>query len=456
MIQNSINYGRRFRVNLLRGFTATGGTTAFTTLALKDIAMKFGDLHTYIESIDVRIPTPTFNVAQAKSIDGTSIAQLVKSCNLSFSSNAPPTQTGMSQYLWQGVDGYRLFNALAWMTGKKVLGVGASPFVDANVSAVEPAANFASGFGPLNGRLGRGWLSLQGPYGAGTAASGPQSWSDTVTFRFPVGTRYGFPFESNVIPAEYFTGDYCGCGDKQPNGSIEIMLGDKVDGQNVSYAGDGFDLDVNLVLLPEDAPQIPTIMSIKTFNGVDNSAIVLQRGERALFSFTKPLTSGGAEQSNTYTQVTAQVNGVDMIPQLVTDNDKLLAASANDDSPHGGLDDTFPILPFSTITGPAPQRYTTPGHIVMAHHGDPRYAPSSWETPTYVKVEDGDVTHWGIDAVWIPTTNEYCVAAAQKAGAAGKVPVPRNAAGNPVHAMQGPLFPRKLLPPSGGSPLTHK
>lgn len=457
MILNGINYGRRFRQNIFRGFISAG-TSKFTKLPLKDIPVKIGSLHTYIHSIDVTIPTASFAIAASKTIDLTSILQLIASSNLSMCTDAPPTKAGMSQYLWQGVDGFRLFNAFAWMTGRKALNLQA-PIYPVNTVAAD-STTAQNTVGAMVGRTGRGWSSGQGPYGA--ADAGGATFSDRLMFRFPIGARYGYSVESNVVPSEYLSGNFCGCGRVQPNGSLDIMLGALVDNQAVTFGTEGFDLDVNMVLLPEDAPVIPTMMSIKTFDGVSTgNALELQRGIRSLFSFTKPLDSAGAEQlcdSTNYTQVTAKCNGEDLIPQTVTDAIAQLQAIDFDSDPEGPEADTFVMLPGQPETSGlcAKTRYMTPGLPLLADRDDARYTPGSWEQPTIVTAVVSTVSaHSGIDAVWIPTTDDYCNAARTMAGANDKVPVPRTKTGTTPHAIQGPLYPRRLLNPNGGSPLTH-
>jgi hypothetical protein len=435
------NHGNTAIVPIYRSTPAviTGGMK--TTLSLDKMPRTINDMEYAVKGFWLRIPQPSFDLTASKQLDLVSLSQLFAAVTLKLAGGTPAEVNGGNRALFESIDGYRLFNALAFMTGVPLYRSSPGDVRLQSLSTIDAAVSTSTS--TLITQSNTGWGALQGPFGAADG-TGTTTWTEEAMFFFPVGMKYGEQQDRNAIPSSWFSGDHCGCGRKTDPGLFEFTLSALVDTKTVTFGAANCDLYAEVFMYPKDQVPVPLIMNIKVNRESGN--FDLQRGIRSIFSFDKQLSSGGM-QTVDYTTVYVKDRGMDLVCEGdVVLNRTHIQRQLEGDYQRNGFPVTRSAL---ALASAGAARYITPGEIMLLHRDSTLHAPGSIDQPTNVQVKvTGETQFDYVDAVWVPNNLAGVQRALELNGNPSLVASPSTKNGNNTNLPESiaRAIPAKLVP----------
>jgi hypothetical protein len=413
---DGFNHGNEAIVYVHRAFQAVTSGSMKTSIPLDRVPSRLNGMKLVVKGLLIKIPQPTFNIAAGKILDGVSMAQFFASITLAMATDAPPTQAGSINII-DGVDGYRCFHALSYLSHRPVIyGKYSGLQIIAGKSNTDQLTSVAVGVAPQSQRA-VGWLNEVGPFGeAANAAVG--AWgAERPVFYLPFGERYDEPGDRFGVPAEWLNGEYNSGRSRKTAGRLDLTLGTSIDGTSVTaWGSQGFDVLAVCERVPEDQIPCPTVLNIKAGNQVGK--FELAPGVRRMFSLMKDLNSTGDVATEDYTTVFVRDGGTTLTEETVADELlKLQQKHLRSDSP-------FHVIPTqATYTNSTAQdRVTRCGTPLLLHRGSPLHAPGSIDGNIEVDVKTtGETSYKYLDVVEVPNHGSVLAKALSVNGRPGYV-----------------------------------
>lgn len=299
-------------------------------LFLSEIPSALGGLPFGVKYIMVVYPLATFNLTAATNAiaDGVSMAQLYGTLSMYLAAQCPFHVAAGTRALFEAIDAYSLLQVLGFVSGAPC--IGANDLSELSVTGAAPATDSLNPDKeeltrvPMGGQRRSGsWLQWLGPF-YGSDATGTATISFRPVLLIPVGLRYGEDPESQVVPANWFNGQKTGRGQcsQQNAGYMNIILPSTVDNLAITWdiasGTNTFDVWALGALMDQTSipsPQLPIIEEVRP--GTDTKITTLPPGIYEFIAAMKQLTSAGAMQSHSYTNVALTQNGIDRINPFV-------------------------------------------------------------------------------------------------------------------------------------------
>lgn len=273
-----------------------------------------------VEAFALVLPRAQWTQPVSTLTDGASLAQLLDEVTIEYAQGSAQHKALGHRQLCSKLDGYRLLNVLTCLSDRAPFpALGTNRTIPTDVGTAATAANkaalldaFATGQ-----KVSGDHLHGLGPFHVATSG-GTSAVDDRITVVFWIGKRAGH--EDASFPVEAFKGSK-GCKGADP-GRIRILLGDQVDGVDVTWsAGGGTNEQCELYAIfrkcGEKQPLGQTLEIVtKPFT---KETQVVPSGHLAFLGFAKRLVSG-AMQAHVYTDVSLTVDGAPAIESRSTDH----------------------------------------------------------------------------------------------------------------------------------------
>jgi len=361
------------------------------------------------------LPTSTWNIQANTYVDAVSLCQLIQTISLSTADDSPPSAWDSGHQLINGVDFYRAATALSWLSGRSIFPSLGGRLFDFNAAAAADTLTMGA-VAPFKGTMEVGWPWLCGPYGAadGTAAN----FSDRVMIYIPIGERHDEELDNTIIPASWFAGRWGGKSCSSAPGNLVFNLSGSVDGQAVTWGTEGIDVyTVNKTYPCEETPY-PATPCIRTYQNTSSTGWT-RKGVHKLWAFMKALTSGGAMQSHSYSQVDIQSEGQSIVNTSVGLQEAIAFLGVGNAAARQFMQLDFPrrnqVLSFRGAT-----RNTRAMIPMLAHFGKETESPGAVGSELYYNVsQSGETQHNILDVTLTPITADGQAAAAKFADIQG-------------------------------------
>ena len=317
-----------------------------------------------VHAIVVTLPAITaYAMPDNKYGDGVALSELIANSSLVLASDSPPAMHNNGHVLWQNVDGYRLLQALTFMSGRKPFYASGSQaprlvLNAANQTSLKKVAAFKK-----QSLVGN--LPNIGPFFEDTTGG---SFADTLAVMFWVGARREHDLDDTGIPIEYFLG----VNARQP-GNMKLTLGSTM--ANIAVTWGTLTGKVHLLVsyVPTHKTPLPLVPKIVYQNSYSESVFVWPSQPILWAGAMSRLTAAGAMQTESITRAITKVGNEEIDNQIYADKLTALSESVC----NAGEESLELSYTQESISDAVATRYSRCGSPVLAHVGSAMDAPGA-------------------------------------------------------------------------------
>lgn len=393
MKSKGIDFGSLKIIQIKKGVACTSGTgvpqEAVFTLD-QQFHLGSNGLERCVLSFIPVLPAASFPITLSKTIDQMSLAQLIASVTVSLSDSSPPVKGGRAKrQIIDGIDGPTALHVLGWNSDAPVvLGAGITNVLG-GPTGVDVTADESDIASALRSVLtSSAWLQMLGPHG--DADTGGATFNSAVEIGLPVGMKYGESLEKMAIPFRWFNGakgESCG----GVAGEIKITLGTTVDNAAVTWGNSAtMDLYALVLELPGADLPAPPVIQLSRYSTAE-STIKIDPGTLVYYAFQKQLSSAGAMQTHSYSDVNLRCGDRDLIYNVV---DVHLLGMGMRQASRPGFRVARAELDFTSAVARQATRLARWGVPLVAHDGSLLTAPGSDQVGMCVQINTtGESSH---------------------------------------------------------------